>query len=184
MPPDQMLGELQRRNDAFWTDVEAQPDAALTRPGVPLGPGRVLSGLLVCQLRLNEFMLHGWDVAVAHEPAARLDPESAALALEFNVANGARLAQASALEGLNATYRCELSGPGGGPVTIVCRDGKVEMARGAPERADVTLRLAAEALNRLVWGRVALDQALADGTIQVDGDVDQARALGRVFGNR
>jgi hypothetical protein len=58
------------------------------------------------------------------------------------------------------------------------------MTRGAAGQADVTLRLPLETLLRFVWGRVALQTALADGTIQVDGDEDKVLALGRVFGNR
>jgi uncharacterized protein (TIGR03083 family) len=184
MPPAQMLAELERRNNVFWDDVEARSDDALSRPAVALGPGRQLSALQVAQLRLNEFVLHGWDVAEASDRAARLDPEAAALVLDYNLANAARMAKAPALEGLDTTYLCEVSGPGGGPVTIACRGGKAEVTRGAAGRADITLRLPSETLSRLLWGRVGLDQALADGTIQVGGDVERVRALGRVFGNR
>ena len=88
------------------------------------------------------------------------------------------------MQGLDATFLCETSGPGGVPVTIAYRDGKCEVARGAAGQADVTLRLPLETLLRFVWGRVALRQALDAGTIQVDGDREKVLALGRAFGNR
>jgi uncharacterized protein (TIGR03083 family) len=184
MAPEQMLGELERRSNAFWDDVEGRSEEALAGMALPHVGGRTLSGPQVCRLRLNEFMLHRWDTVAARDPGATLDAESAGLALDYNLGNAARMAKAPALEGLEATYLCQVSGPGGGPVAIVCRGGKVEVAREAPERADVTLRLPAETLNRLLWGRVDVERALADGTIQVQGDPEQARALGRVFGNR
>ncbi|HZR99136.1 MAG TPA: maleylpyruvate isomerase family mycothiol-dependent enzyme [Chloroflexota bacterium] len=184
MPPAEMLAELERRNQVFFDDLEARDDATLGRPAVPLGPGRTLTGAQIAALRLNELLLHHWDLRAPAEPAATLDAESAALVADYVLANAARMAQTNALQGLDATFLCEASGPGGGPVTIACRGGKCEVTRGATGQADATLRLPLETLLRLVWGRVALQQALADGTIQATGDREQVLALGRAFGNR
>ncbi|HEY7060567.1 MAG TPA: maleylpyruvate isomerase family mycothiol-dependent enzyme [Chloroflexota bacterium] len=184
MPPAEMLAELERRLQVLLGDLEARDEAALTRPCVQVAPGRVVTPAQVVTLRLNELLLHHWDLRAPSEPRATLDPESAALVADYVLANAARMAKADALQGLDATFRCETSGPGGGPVTIACRGGQCEMTRGAAGQADVTLRLPLETLLRFVWGRVALQTALADGTIQVDGDEDKVLALGRVFGNR
>jgi len=184
MPPAEMLAELERRNQVFFDDLEAREDAALGRPAVPLGPGRTLTGAQIAALRLNELLLHHWDLLAPTRPDARLDPESAALVADYVLGNAARMAKADALQGLDTTFRCETSGPGGGPITIACRNGQCEVTRGAAGQADVTLRLPLETLLRFVWGRVALEQALADGTIQASGDRDQVLALGRAFGNR
>lgn len=184
MPPAEMLAELERRNVVFFADLEARDDAALGRPCVPLGPGRTLTGAQVAALRLNELLLHHWDLRAPAQPGTMLDAEGAALIADYVLGNAARLAKADALPGLDATFLCETSGPGGGPVTIACRNGQCEVTRGAAGQADVTLRLPLETLLRFVWGRVALQQALGDGTIQATGDHDKVLALGRAFGNR
>jgi uncharacterized protein (TIGR03083 family) len=184
MAPAEMLAELERRNQVMFDDLEARDDAVLGRPVVPLGPGRTLTGAQVAALRLNELLLHHWDLRAPSEPGTALDPAGAALIADYVLGNAGRMAKAEALQGLDATFRCETSGPGGGPVTIACRDGKCEVTRGAAGQADVTLRLPLETLLRLVWGRVALQHALDRGTIQVTGDREEVLALGRAFGNR
>jgi uncharacterized protein (TIGR03083 family) len=183
MPRDTLLDELVRRNTAFLDYLQGLSEADLTRAEVPLPAGR-LSPLQVAQLRLQEMALHHWDCLAPTNPNAPLKAEAAGLMADYILGTAGRLAKKDELAGLNAVYRCELSGPGGGPVTITCRDGAAQVARGAAGAADVTLRLPTEALLRLVWGRVPLEQALADGTIEADGNRDVVLALGRVFGNR
>jgi uncharacterized protein (TIGR03083 family) len=184
MPPEQMLAELERRLGVLLGDLEARDEAALTRPCVPVAPGRIVTPAQVATLRLNELLLHHWDVRAPTDPGTTLNAESTALIADYVLGNAARMAKAEALQGLDATFLCETSGPGGGAVTIACRDGKCEVTRGAVGQADVTLRLPLETLLRFVWGRVALQQALDAGTIQVTGDREKVLALGRAFGNR
>jgi uncharacterized protein (TIGR03083 family) len=184
MPPAEMLAELECRNQVMFDDLEARDDAALGRAAVPLAPGRTLTGAQVAALRLNELLLHHWDLRAPAQPGAALDADGAALIADYVLGNAARMAKADALQGVDATFLCETSGPGGGPVTIACRGGQCEVTRGAAGQPDVTLRLPLETLLRLVWGRVTLQQALDDGTIQATGDRDKVLALGRAFGNR
>jgi uncharacterized protein (TIGR03083 family) len=184
LPKAAMLAELERRNETFFADLEGRDDAALARPAVPLGPGRTLSGAQVAELRLNELLLHHWDLLAPSQPDATLSPAGAGLVADYVLGNAARMAKPDALQGLDATFLCDTSGSGGGPVTITCRDGKADVARGAAGRADATLRLPAEALLRFLWGRVDVERALADGILQVDGDREKVLALGRAFGNR
>jgi uncharacterized protein (TIGR03083 family) len=184
LPPTEMLAELERRLEVLLADLEARDEAALTRPCVQVAPGRIVTPAQVTTLRLNELLLHHWDLRAPTDPAATLDAESTALIADYVLSNAARMAKADALQGLDATFLCETSGPGGGAVTIACRGGKCEVTRGATGQADVTLRLPLETLLRFVWGRVALQQALDAGTIQVTGDREKVLALGRAFGNR
>jgi ubiquinone biosynthesis protein UbiJ len=78
--------------------------------------------------------------------------------------------------------RAETTGEGGGPITLRWAGGKLEVARGAPPTADVTLHLPIEALIRLIWGRLPL-ASLDDGTVRVEGDRAAARRLAAAFGN-
>ena len=206
MPPAEMAAELERRNNAFFDWVEGLPAADLSRSVVPRPGGRQATALDIAQLRLNELALHRWDVLAPTDPAARLDADTAALVMDYVLAGAGRLARGGGLEGLRAVFRCEASGPGGGPVTMVCRDGAVQVTRGTPTTADPTLHLRAEGLRQLppqesavvavtvslpaetlirfIWGRVELERALAEGTIRVEGDRSALLALGKAFGNR
>ncbi len=183
MPTDTLLDELVRRNTSFMDYLRALPEADLTRAAVPL-PAGLLSAAQVAQLRLQEMALHHWDCLAPANPEATLKAESAALMADYVIGSAGRLAKKEALAGLNKVYLCELTGPGGGPVSVICRDGTAQVARFDSGPADVTLTLPTETFLRLVWGRVDLERALKDGTIRVDGAPDAVRALGRVFGNR
>ena len=184
MLPEQMLAELERRLQVLLNDLEGRDEAALTRPSVPVAPGRIVTPAQVVTLRLNELLLHHWDLRAPTDPASTLDAERTALIADYVLNNAARMAKAEALQGLDATFLCETSGPGSGPVTIACRDGQCEVTRGSAGQPDVTLHLPLETLLRFVWGRVALQQALDNGTIQATGDREKVLALGRAFGNR
>ncbi|HZU05500.1 MAG TPA: maleylpyruvate isomerase family mycothiol-dependent enzyme [Chloroflexota bacterium] len=190
LPPAVLLDELERRVEAFFTYVEALPAEALARPVVPFVAGR-LAPYQVAQLRLNELALHRWDIRAPREPAATLEPHVAALVVDFVLAGVPRLARAEALASLQAVFHCVATGPGGGSMTLACRAGAAEARRGAPATADAVLTLPTEALVRLVWGRLPLARALADGTVAVSGGPgaepaaarERVLALGRVFGN-
>jgi uncharacterized protein (TIGR03083 family) len=183
MPRDQLVDELVRRNTTFFDYLRALPAADLTRADVPL-PAGLLTGVQVALLRLNETALHHWDCLAPTNPEAALKAATAGLLADYVLPGAGRLAKKDALAGVNTVYRCDASGPGGGPVTITLRDGAAQVARGGDAPADVTLRLPTEMLLRLLWGRVAVDRELGDGVIRVDGDKEAVRTLGRVFGNR
>jgi uncharacterized protein (TIGR03083 family) len=178
-----LVDELVRRNTGFFDYLRTLPAADLTRPDVPLPAGR-MSGVQVALLRLSETALHHWDCLAPTNPEAALKAATAGLMADSVLPAAGRLAKKDALAGVSTVYRCETSGPGGGPVTITCRDGAAQIARGGDTPADVKLRLPTEMLLRLVWGRVTVERELDDGVIRVDGDKDAVRTLGRIFGNR
>jgi len=183
LPIDTLLDELVRRNTAFMDYLRGLPAADLTRAVIPLPAGR-LTAAQVAQLRLQEMALHHWDCLAPVNPEAALKAEAAALMADYVIGTAARQAKKEALARLNKVYLCELTGPGGGPVSVICRDGAVQVSRFDSGPADVTLSMLTETFLRLVWGRVDLDRALQDGTIRAGGEQDAVRALGRVFGNR
>ena len=183
MPFDTLVAELVRRNTAFFDYLRTLPAADLTRADVPL-PAGLLTGGQVGLLRLSETALHHWDCLAPTNPEAALKAATAGLMADSVLPAAGRLAKKDALAGVNTVYRCDASGPGGGPVTITCREGAAQIARGGDTPADVKLRLPTEMLLRLVWGRVTIERELDDGVIRVDGDKDAVRTLGRIFGNR
>ncbi len=108
------------------------------------------------------------------------------------------------LAGYEATVHLDLTGPGGGDLTLRARDGRVRLLRGAPppdgpgprgaasQRAVVTLRAAT--LLDLLAGRADLAGAQLSGRLRVDGQalagmlvsglVESFRAAARLKGLR
>ena len=182
LPPEELVSELKRRTGGFFEYLEGLDDEVLTSAKVPMAAG-LTAPLAIAHLRLQEPALHRWDTLALQQPDAKVDPESAALLVDYVLGNAVRQTKAEALAGLDATYRLDVQGPGGGAVVIGLREGKATAIRDPQPGGSVPdLALATEALVRLLWGRVDVERALADGVLK--GDAEAARALGRAFGNR
>jgi uncharacterized protein (TIGR03083 family) len=164
---------------AVFDRLEAATPEALARTvTVPAG---TLTLAQVAGQRLSELALHSWDIRSAADPRAALAPATVPLLLDGVLASVGRLAGNRVPTDRTLTYRLELAGEAGGPVTVTLAGGQASAQRGAPERADATLYLPAEAAIRLLWGRLALERALAAGTVSVEGDRAAALLLGEIF---
>ncbi|HLH25931.1 MAG TPA: maleylpyruvate isomerase family mycothiol-dependent enzyme [Chloroflexota bacterium] len=181
LPDAELIDRLERNTAAFYDRLEPLSDDDLVRPSVPMAAG-ITPVLQVAYLRLHEPALHRWDVRIVRDPAATVEPHAAALLSDYVLAGAPRLAKADALGDGVGHALAETSGAGGGPVTLRWHGGQMEVARGAPATADVTLRLPIEALIRLIWGRLPL-AALTDGTVGIEGDRAAAQRLATAFGN-
>ena len=103
-------------------------------------------------MRLSEFALHSWDVRVGFDPAAALAPASTAHLLAMSVDLPGYTGRPEALDGTAAVIAVTTTDPGQS-FTLTLSD-KISAAVGAPEHADATLTLPAEAWLRLVTGRL------------------------------
>lgn len=84
----------------------------------------------------------------------------------------------AAAEGVDAVYRFDLSGPGGGVFTIVVREGTCRVVVGDADRApDVIYELAASDWVKMSAGLVTGDEAILLGRLCIKGDP----VLGRRF---
>jgi uncharacterized protein (TIGR03083 family) len=181
LPDAELVDRLERNTAAFYDRLEPLSDDDLSRAIVPMAAG-LTPILQVAYLRLHEPALHRWDVRIERDPAATVEPHAAALLGDYVLAGAPRLAKADVLGDSSGVARAETTGEGGGPVTLRWASGKMDVARGAPPSADVTLHLPIEALIRLIWGRLRL-AALSDGSIRIDGDRAAAERLAAAFGN-
>jgi uncharacterized protein (TIGR03083 family) len=177
--PSALVAQLEERANATFDLLEAASAQDLART-VTVPAGQLTLAQLGPQ-RLSECALHTWDIRYAWDRQAQLVSDAVPLLLDGVLASVGRLARRGAANAPEATYRLELEGPGGGSVTLQLARGEARAQRGAPERAAVTLRLAAEAGLRLLWGRLDLVAASADGRVQVEGNRELALALTRVF---
>jgi uncharacterized protein (TIGR03083 family) len=136
------------------------------------GAERTLAGLL--RMRLAEHALHTWDIVVALDPAAHVAADAVALVID-------NLAQLVERAGTGAPEPVTVHVTTSEPERDLWLELTSETARLSVEPLDSTsasLRLPAEALLRLVYGR--LDSAHTDAeSVGTDGiDLDTLR---RVF---
>ncbi len=128
------------------------------------------------RMRLTELTLHSWDVHVAFDEAATLEPEATGPLLRATGDLLGWIAKPDRLGGTRAVLRVVTTGPAaefalrlGDPVSI---DGEV------PGDTDGTLTLPAEAWLRLTAGRLA--PRYTPGTVEATGAAD-LDVLRRVF---
>lgn len=103
-------------------------------------------------MRLSEFSLHSWDVRVGFDPAAAVDPTATAHLLPMSVDYSGYTGRPEALDGEAAVIAVTTTDPAQS-FTLTLGE-KISTAIGAPEQADGTLTLPAEAWLRLVTGRL------------------------------
>ena len=167
LPPDQMLPDFHKANEDYFALVETLSAHELGQT-IPwfLGPVPVATALTT---RLNEQALHAWDVRWARDQQATLSPAGVPELLELALTSGgvSRLAnkeEASKVAGQR--FQLLLSQPDGELVLEFQSDG-VSARRGRVTDPELTARLPAEALCRMIWGRYDLAVAIDSGEAQL-----------------
>jgi len=126
------------------------------------------------RFRLNEFALHSWDVRASFDPVAAVRPEAVPPLLEHVGGLLGWIGKADRL-GRPATVRVTTSDPER-VLGLSIADGVT--LGDAPDDADATLDLPAEAFLRLVTGRLRPEHTPAGVTTSGSVDLDDLR---RVF---
>ncbi len=125
-----------------------------------------LAGL--AQMRLNEQAVHSWDVLVALDPSATLASDAAALVVDGLAPTVGFASKPGAFELTVAVQTTDPERSFG----LELGSDSATLTVGRPEAAVATLRLPAEALVRLVYGRLDPDHTpagvLADGVDLAD----------------
>lgn len=144
-------------NESFVSRIEGLDAEQRTRFRANLfGNPADLSGLLA--MRLAEHALHTWDVAVALDPTATVAPDAVELitdaTLGSTVRRGARPSDSPAVISVNTTN----------PTRSFTLTTGPEVSLAPVESSDdgETLQIPAEALVRLVYGRLDVDHTPAE----------------------
>jgi uncharacterized protein (TIGR03083 family) len=172
---DRAAGFLES-NETLVARYEGLDDA--TRDGLRVDLGFLPEPIPVVVaggFRLSEFALHSWDVRASFDPTATVRPEAYRLLLDGIGMRLGWIARSEALDGRTATLHVTTTDPERS-FGLTIADG-VSLGE-APEAADGTLTLPAEAWLRLVSGRLRPEHTPAG--VEATGAVD-LDALRRVF---
>lgn len=158
-------------DQAFITRLESIGPEERSTVSVSLGP-LTLDFAEFVRIRLNEHLLHEWDVAVALDPAATLPPDGVELVIDNLGLIGSYTSVPVAPDRplTVATTAPDRS------FTITIETQRVEFSSGEAA-GEPTLRMPAEAFIRLVYGRLDPGHTPAS----VDGDAEALDQLRQVF---
>ena len=156
--------------DALVAQVGAVPDADRARFAVALGPFTLdWSGFL--GMRLNEQLLHEWDVAVALDPSATLAADGTALVID----NLHLIARVSARpDGHSGTITIATTDP---ERSLTLSISPQEVVLATVPSVDPDLSMPAEAFIRLVYGRLDTEHTPAT----VSGDLGMLSELRSIY---
>ncbi|MEY2588166.1 MAG: hypothetical protein QOJ67_150 [Acidimicrobiaceae bacterium] len=146
--PDAKASDALRADRLLVERLDALTEAERASLTIAMGPLSLdVAGFL--RLRVNEHVLHSWDIAVVFDPGATLPPDGVGVALEVlpMIAGFAGKPTASAKQ-----LRVRTTAPDRHYVIALAADGvslTPDDDAGAPD-----LELPAEALVRLVYGRL------------------------------
>jgi len=157
-------------DEALTQAVEALPEDERAELTFSMGP-MTLGFNDLFGLRLNEHAFHTWDIAVALDDDAVVPGDAAAVIVD-NLSLIARFSGRP--DGKDRTIAIRTTGPERDMVLRLTADG-VELTAGEPGQSP-DLELPAEALSRLVYGRLDPDHTPA-----VTGDATLLAELRAVF---
>jgi hypothetical protein len=132
-------------------------------------------------IRLIEFALHGWDIRASFDPQASLS-EDALPALLQTIPRAVRRAfRPDANRSRAVRYRFHMTEPVAAPTDILLNADDASVESNSPADADVTFRCNTSTAILVIFGRLSLAEAIADGRVQVEGEPELAAAFGQSF---
>jgi uncharacterized protein (TIGR03083 family) len=156
-----------------------QPEEWETLCYHPSGPLTVRD---LVNLRLTEVAMHSWDIRASFDPQASLSEEGV-LALVTTIPRVVRRAFRPDIKRTRAMrYRFHMTTPMTATTDIVLNtDGALLESDRHTEAADVTLHCDTATAVLVIFGRLSLAEAIADGRVQVKGRRELASVFGQNF---
>jgi uncharacterized protein (TIGR03083 family) len=132
-------------------------------------------------IRLQELVIHGWDMRTAFDEAAALSerplPVLVGLAQRWLSNTFRPVPQLAA----SVRYRFDVSGPAPLQQDVLVSQDSFQLVPVADSSADVTFRCHMGDYILLVYGRLPLDRAVDTGRLQIAGDREQASLFPTLF---
>jgi len=167
--PSDQAADVLVSDDALIERLDALTEGQRDALRYSMGPMQIDFDTLV-GLRLNEHVLHSWDVAVALRPEETLPTDAAAVVID-NLSMIAGFAGRS--DGVERTIAISTTNPERLFALTVDAE-RVSLSPGS-ESVDTSLELPAESFIRLVYGR--LDPGHTPSAVADDTTLDQLRRL-------
>lgn len=170
--PEQQAGDGLAADARLLAKYEDASDAELEHFHLSMW-GMEINASKMTQMRLAEHALHTWDIEVMRNPGATLAEDAAALMFD----------QLSMMVGFvgkpqGKEMRLKVSTTGPAHELLLAVDGGVSLASWSNQEVEGELRLPAEALYRLVSGRLDRDHTPASVTLTADtSDLDDLRGV-------
>jgi uncharacterized protein (TIGR03083 family) len=179
---DQVLAELHKTNDHLNHLLASLGPQDWAKPhyfnSLGIAPLRFRP-----DLRLFELALHGWDIRSRLEPDAHLSAESIPVVLGLVLGPltnwifrpGPRLPAP-------IRYRFALTGAGARNTDIVVAGDAASVEPAGTATANVTCRCDTETFALIMVGRLPLSDAMAQGRLMAEGEVERVDAFAQWFG--
>ena len=132
-------------------------------------------------IQLQELALHGWDVRWGLDSSAELWEGSLPLLIDL-VPRWLRTAFTPGLDlPTPVRYRFDVSSPVVVHEDLLVNDDAYQAERSGPEPADAVFRCNTGNYILLMFGRLQVERAVADGRLSIDGSQDQAKNFNAWF---
>lgn len=144
----------------------------------PVGPEPIRT---IIDVRLTEFAMHGWDIRASFDPHASLSEEAFPSLLQ-TVPRAVRRAFRPDAERTRAVrYRFAMTEPVTATMDIVHSADGASVTSDHHAEADVIFHCETSTALFVLFGRLPLADAIADGRVQVEGARELAAAFGQSF---
>jgi uncharacterized protein (TIGR03083 family) len=166
--PERQAADSIAANDALVERFENLDPREVTALRISIF-GREMDAAGLGRMRLSEHAVHTWDVAVMADPSSTIAPDATTMLVDNLGSLAERTGRAA-----GAPLRIGVMTTAPDRHLLLTIEEPVEISAASAAEADATLRIPAEALVRLVYGR--LDQAhTPDGIVAEHVDLEQLR---------
>ena len=175
--PEAGVGDMAARLRA---NAQVAVDFRESLGGEILNPAGTITVETYLNLRLTELIVHEWDIRSRLEEATVMSAESLPSIMEmFPVFVVGRLFDPGANMPVSARFRFELTGTVAGSHDIIAGGGQKAMMESASDkRPDAIFGCDTQTFVLLVYGRLSMEQLLADGLVVASGDTSLSAQFG------
>lgn len=144
-------------------------------------PGNPRPIRTVVFIRLIELALHGWDIRASFDTQASLSADALPALLQTVPRAVRRAFRPDASRSRTVQYRFAMTESVAATTDILLHADGALVEDDSQADADVTFRCDTSSAMLVIFGRLSLGDAIADGRVQVEGESELAAAFGQSF---
>lgn len=133
----------------------------------------------IIDIRLTELAIHGWDIRASFDPQASLSEETLPLLLQTIPRVVRRAFRPDAHRTRTMRYRVHMTGPVAATTDILLNADGASVESASQVEADVTFHCDTSTALLVLFGRLPCADAIADGRVHVEGELELAAAFGQ-----